>query len=91
MTSAFADVTSAAIVTFHDQRLVDYDWKHADDPSTEGAWKWIAVNHRSNVSLWEEEDQARRTDAGAESSAGETDPAVESDTLVKYTATDAAW
>ena len=66
MTSAFADLTSAAIVTFHDQRLVDCDWKHADDPSTEGAWKWIAVNHRSNVSLWEEEDQARRTDAGAD-------------------------
>ena len=26
------------------------------------AWRFVAVNHRNNHLLWDEEDQARRTD-----------------------------
>src|SRR5437763_17054445 len=65
MTPVFADVASAAIVTFHDRHVVDKDGPAAEAGS-DAAWKWIAVNHRCNVSLWDEEDQARRTDVAAD-------------------------
>ena len=67
MTPVFADVTSAAIAAFHDQRVADRTFAAAAaDPPADGAWHWIAVDHRCNVSLWDEEDQARRTDVAAD-------------------------
>jgi Protein of unknown function (DUF4254) len=67
MKPVFADVSSDAICAFHDRRIADKESPQAiaglpDD----GVWKSIALNHRCNVSLWDEEDQARRTDVGAE-------------------------
>jgi len=61
MSPVFADVASAAIAAFHDRHVVDKD-EPAVDTGSDSVWKWIAVNHRCNVSLWDEEDQARRTD-----------------------------
>jgi hypothetical protein len=61
--SPFADVRSAALAAFHDERVRDRawavtgQWRHAD-----GAWHWIEANHRFNNLLWDEEDQARRRD-----------------------------
>ena len=67
MTTVFADLTSTAIVAFHDRHVADKDGVGAAvDSAFEAAWKWIAVDHRCNVSLWDEEDQARRTDVGAD-------------------------
>ncbi|MCM5680568.1 DUF4254 domain-containing protein [Schlegelella sp. S2-27] len=33
-----------------------------ETPHPDGAMRWVAANHRYNSALWEEEDQARRTD-----------------------------
>ncbi|MCV5747286.1 DUF4254 domain-containing protein, partial [Escherichia coli] len=33
-----------------------------DTPHPDGAMRWVAANHRYNSLLWDEEDQARRTD-----------------------------
>ncbi|AKJ27511.1 DUF4254 domain-containing protein [Caldimonas brevitalea] len=33
-----------------------------ESPHPDGALRWVAANHRYNALLWEEEDQARRTD-----------------------------
>jgi hypothetical protein len=58
----FDDLDSAAIRALHESDL-------ARDPMREDAlaaevepWRSIAVNHRCNRLLWDEEDQARRTD-----------------------------
>ena len=59
----FDDVTAAALIAFHDARIV------AGTAATESAanvdndaWRFIAANHGNNHLLWDEEDQARRTD-----------------------------
>jgi Protein of unknown function (DUF4254) len=67
MNPLFADVTSDAITAFHDQRIADkaFDATPAVGGSDD-AWKLVSVNHRCNVSLWDEEDQARRTDVAAD-------------------------
>ena len=60
MTSPFGSLDAHAIVAFHDERIVDgFDDRtaHGDEP-----WPSIAMNHRCNCLLWDEEDQARRTD-----------------------------
>jgi len=65
MTPIFADLTSAAIVAFHDQAVAGPPPAvpaHAIDR----AWDWVAVDHRCNVALWNEEDQARRIDVGSD-------------------------
>lgn len=67
MTPVLADLASAAIVAFHDRHIADRDGAgKAHDAASDGAWKWIAVDHQCNVSLWDEEDQARRTDVGTD-------------------------
>jgi hypothetical protein len=65
MTTVFADMTSQAICAFHDRHVADKGWARA---SASGAdvWAWIDANHRCNILLWDEEDQARRTDVGAD-------------------------
>ena len=60
MTSPFGSLDAQAIVAFHDERIANgFDQRpgDADEP-----WAWIATNHRCNGLLWDEEDQARRTD-----------------------------
>jgi len=63
MTAVFADTTSQAICAFHDRHIAGQD-RSETGAATEDVWTWIAANHRCNVLLWDEEDQARRTDVG---------------------------
>ena len=60
MTSPFASLDPRAIVAFHDACIAN-GWTsapaNADEP-----WASIATNHRCNNLLWDQEDQARRTD-----------------------------
>jgi len=60
--SRFAGLDAAAIVAFHDARVGDTAWTGRAAEHTDGAWAAIEANHRSNVLLWDAEDQARRTD-----------------------------
>jgi Protein of unknown function (DUF4254) len=64
MTTVFADVTSHAICAFHDKHVADSGWAQGSASADDDLWAWIAANHRCNVLLWDEEDQARRTDVG---------------------------
>ncbi len=60
MTSPFASLDARAIVAYHDACMANERTNappHADEP-----WASIATNHRCNNLLWDEEDQARRTD-----------------------------
>jgi hypothetical protein len=65
MKAVFADVTSQAICAFHDLHVADKDWARTRTSAVD-VWAWIAANHRCNILLWDEEDQARRTDVGAD-------------------------
>jgi hypothetical protein len=65
MSPPFADVASGAVRAFHDACVADADWAKAAPPAhADGAWRWIEANHRCNTLLWDEEDLARRRDAG---------------------------
>jgi hypothetical protein len=60
MTSPLGSPDARAIVAFHDARIAT-GWE--DWPADVGEpWASIATNHRCNSLLWDEEDQARRTD-----------------------------
>ena len=64
MTSPFGSLDARAIVTFHAACIAkgfDDGLAGAGEP-----WASIATNHRSNMLLWHEEDQARRTDVPAD-------------------------
>ncbi len=66
MTALFADLGSNAIREFHAARVAQRRWAASgEDMESVGAWRWIAVNHRCNILLWDEEDLARRTEAPA--------------------------
>lgn len=58
-----------ALVQFHDRAVSEPGWDgstaglESDDPAL---WQAIARNHLCNIGLWQEEDQARRTDVPAE-------------------------
>ena len=58
----FEDVAAAVIVAFHDARVAAGANSGADVDGGNDAWRVIAANHRNNHLLWDEEDQARRTD-----------------------------
>jgi hypothetical protein len=58
----FEDVGSPLIVAYHDARVAAGAQRVADDGGDSDAWRVIAANHRNNHLLWDEEDQARRTD-----------------------------
>ncbi|MGE5171741.1 MAG: DUF4254 domain-containing protein [Rudaea sp.] len=60
MNGPFASITSQAIRAFHDACLAGTAGDVA--PGDDDAWAPIAANHRFNRLLWDEEDQARRTD-----------------------------
>jgi hypothetical protein len=66
MTTVFADVTSQAICAFHDQHVADRGWAQGSASADDDLWAWIAANHRCNILLWDEEDQARRADVGTD-------------------------
>jgi Protein of unknown function (DUF4254) len=62
-TTTFADVASGAICAFHDRGVAEAEWSTAPASSVDdAAWRWIEVNHRCNILLWDEEDRARRSD-----------------------------
>ena len=52
----------AVIVAYHDARVAAGATGAADHGGGSDAWRVIAANHRNNHLLWDEEDQARRTD-----------------------------
>ena len=56
----FEDVAAQALCAFHDEAMTG----DASRSDAGGAWRHIAENHRNNRLLWDEEDQARRTDVG---------------------------
>src|SRR5438876_10945765 len=75
MTIVFADVASQAICAFHDRHVADMDWPQgaqgaqgaqASASADDAVWASVAANHRCNIRLWDEEDQARRTDVGTD-------------------------
>ena len=59
----YEDIKAEAISEFHDECLKTSGWAK-DRPAvySEGVWQYIELNHRYNSLLWDEEDQARRTD-----------------------------
>jgi hypothetical protein len=60
MTTPFDSPDAAAIVAFQDEQVAR-GARHEANVSGE-PWASIAANHRFNHLLWDEEDQARRTD-----------------------------
>ena len=61
MKGPFESVGSTAICAFHDDRIAE-SAAAADSKAGEEPWASIAANHQCNRFLWDEEDQARRTD-----------------------------
>jgi hypothetical protein len=62
MTSAlFADIGASALCEFYDQQIARGAASAATSASGD-LWPFVAANHRNNHLLWDEEDQARRTD-----------------------------
>jgi len=62
MNGPFDDVRATTLVAFHDARVARGPEAAAAAPYAGAAWDAIAANHRCNHLLWDEEDQARRTD-----------------------------
>ncbi|NHZ94911.1 DUF4254 domain-containing protein [Massilia sp. CCM 8734] len=55
-------VDAVSLVQWHDARLAD---ARLPVLANTRLWRWIESNHRHNRLLWDEEDRARRTDAGS--------------------------
>jgi hypothetical protein len=64
MNRPFEDVKSGAIVVYHDASVAGGADPRVDRPEAgaDATWRHIGDNHRNNRLLWDEEDQARRTD-----------------------------
>lgn len=60
--TGFSGLDAATLVAFHDDRVRDPAWSARAPEHAGGPWAAIEANHRSNVLLWDAEDQARRTD-----------------------------
>ncbi|HEX8614053.1 MAG TPA: DUF4254 domain-containing protein [Telluria sp.] len=56
------DLDAVSLLQWHDARLGDAS---LPVPASIPLWRWIESNHRHNCLLWDEEDRARRTDAGS--------------------------
>lgn len=58
---------SPTIVRFHERMISSPEALPDAGPAGPARlWRWIAVNHRCNSLLWDEEDKARRRDVGDE-------------------------
>ncbi len=56
-------VDALSIVAFHDKNTGPRPWPAQPGCTPlEGSWTWIAVNHRCNCLLWDEEERARLDD-----------------------------
>ena len=62
MSDLFEGLDSATIIALHDARVAQGGTMPVDEPFPDEPWRSIAANHRFNHLLWDEEDQARRTD-----------------------------
>ena len=60
MNSPFAPLDATPLVAFHDAQVAQGPSEASGAPGE--PWASIATNHRCNHLLWNEEDQARRTD-----------------------------
>ena len=60
MNSPFASLDATTLVAFHDAQVAKGPWEASGAPGE--PWASIAMNHRCNHLLWNEEDQARRID-----------------------------
>jgi hypothetical protein len=58
----FEDVASGDLIAYHDARVAAGAQSTADGANRSDVWRFVAANHRNNHLLWDEEDQARRTD-----------------------------
>jgi hypothetical protein len=64
VSGAFADVRAGLLTAWHDAAIAVIDTP--PPVAADGAWTWIAANHRCNRELWAQEDAARRVDVPAE-------------------------
>jgi hypothetical protein len=64
MKRLYDDVDAWSIIAFHDRCVAHGAASAAADPAAGAVWRLVADNHRNNRLLWDEEDQARRTDVG---------------------------
>lgn len=63
MTDPFAGIQAVSICAFHDAAIAAGPSAEPTLPAAgDDVWRHIAANHRCNHLLWNEEDQARRTD-----------------------------
>ena len=62
MKATFADVDARALCAFHDRSVTIGDASDDTGAFASDVARFIAANHRNNRLLWDEEDQARRTD-----------------------------
>ncbi|HEX2391016.1 MAG TPA: DUF4254 domain-containing protein [Casimicrobiaceae bacterium] len=62
MKATFADVDARALCAFHDRSVTIGDASDETGAFASDVARFIAANHRNNRLLWDEEDQARRTD-----------------------------
>ena len=62
MKATFADVDARALCAFHDRSVTSGDASDDTGAFASDVARFIAANHRNNRLLWDEEDQARRTD-----------------------------
>jgi hypothetical protein len=60
--ATFADVAARALCAFHDRSITIDDASDDTGAFASDVARFIAANHRNNRLLWDEEDQARRTD-----------------------------
>jgi len=60
--ATFADVDARALCAFHDRSVTIGDASDETGAFASDVARFIAANHRNNRLLWDEEDQARRTD-----------------------------
>jgi hypothetical protein len=60
---------ASVLVRLHDSYLSAPGWPSSPpgarhDEKRSDVWTWVEINHACNALLWNEEDQARRTDVG---------------------------
>ena len=59
------ELNGLSIVCFQDLSLYEQDKDDLDRLASSGLWQWVSANHRHNILVWNEEDNARRKNVGA--------------------------